>query len=160
MGRSMGHWHWQWRPSRAADRLPLLRWPRADRQAAALHSPAAPVHPSVTNKPSSSLYHRKYYLRCEFKKNKNLGERRCLPASADWWSTVQQSSWWPRRFERKPTERARSQQSSAFSCCLLLLLLLLCCWSCFYLLSPQAELITTNSKTEKKNYAIQFLTSS
>jgi hypothetical protein len=27
------------------------------------------------------------------------------------------------------------------------------------LLSPQAELITTNSKTEK-NYAIQFLTSS
>jgi len=43
MGRSMGHWHWQWRPSRAADRLPLLRWPRADRQAAALHSPEAPV---------------------------------------------------------------------------------------------------------------------
>ena len=82
MGRSMGHWHWQYRPNRAVDRLPLFRWPRADRQAAALHSPEAPVS-SMCNRASAIVCYR----------TKEVSIRRKQEEIIPWWEKMSPCEW-------------------------------------------------------------------
>ncbi len=144
MGRSMGHWHWQWRPSRAADRLPLLRWPRADRQAAALHSPAAPV--SMCNE---RLYYRKYHL-WDMKKKTLVREDVSLRVPID---GRRSSSRHDGQGDLKESQQSEPEASSRVHSLVFFFFSLLLVLFLFF--SPLAEL-TTNKKKKKRKKRIRI----